>query len=205
MFKAHANPKTNKLDRESLDKIFLPTDLGRCPWDVVSETVYENLNRAILDAEGKEKAGEGVTLESWVGLWIKYANVDIMTAFRDLVLIGYCGQMKDAIHLVKFKPKDVHGVPKSRKSFNCLVISPVPKLSARFIDAFIQSEANGNQGKGLPGLEEPEQGRMRTVVRTIKEKHPNDKDKFTLKYLILTEVDPVDVESGDLFQDADLI
>ena len=65
---------------------------------------------------------EGITLENWVGLWIKYFNIDAMTAFKDLVLIGYCGQMKDAIHLVNFKPRDINGVPKTRKSFNCLVI-----------------------------------------------------------------------------------
>jgi hypothetical protein len=97
--------------------------------------------------------------------------------------------MRDAIHLVKFKPKDVNGVPKTRKSFNCLVVSQAQDLSSRFMDAFIHSE-----GKVL----DPEISRA--VVRTIKDKHPTDKDKFTVKYLILSEANAKDIESGDLFR-----
>jgi hypothetical protein len=116
-----------------------------------------------------------------------------MAAFRDLVLIGYCGQMRDAIYLVKFKPKDVNGVPKTRKSFNCLVVSHSQDLSSRFMDTFIHCE-----GKA------PDSEVTRTVVRTIKEKHPTEKDKFTVKYLILTEASSRDIETGDLFRQKDL-
>lgn len=71
--------KSSRLDHECLDRIFLPTETGKCPWDVESETVYERADKA------------GITMESWVGLWIKYFNIDALAAFRDLVLIGYCG------------------------------------------------------------------------------------------------------------------
>ena len=111
MFKANENPKTNKLDMQAIDRVFAPTETGKCPWNVASETVYE-IARARKDIESTfkdetEKTGEGITLENWIGLWIKYFNIDPMAAFRDLVLIGYCNQLKDAIHLVKFKPKDI--------------------------------------------------------------------------------------------------
>ena len=95
MFKANANSKTNKLNMQAIDRVFAPTETGKCPWDVVNETVYENprARQGIDDSfpDEKEKTGEGITLENWVGLWIKYFNIDAMTAFRDLVLIGYCG------------------------------------------------------------------------------------------------------------------
>ena len=193
MFKANQNTKTAKLDEQALDRIFLPTETGKCPWDASSETIYENPNKLKFDSEDKEKVGEGITLESWVGLWIKYFNQDAMAAFRDLVLIGYCGQMRDAIHLVKFKPKDVNGVPKTRKSFNCLVVSQAQDLSSRFMDAFIHSD-----GRAI----DPEISRA--VVRTIKDKHPTEKDKFTVKYLILSEANSKDIENGDLFKQKDI-
>lgn len=121
MFKANAT-KGNKLDRPALDRVFASTELGLCPWDAERETQYEHALKVHPDEESKTQSSSGITLESWVGLWLKYFNTDIHTAFRDLVLIGYCGQLKDAIHLVKFKPKDVHGVAKSRKAFSCLVV-----------------------------------------------------------------------------------
>lgn len=106
MFKAHANAKTNKLDLVAIDRVFVPTEIGKCPWDVVNETCYDNAKRQGF-AEDKEKSGEGISLENWIGLWIKYFNNDATIAFRDLVLIGYTGQMREAIHLVNFKPKDI--------------------------------------------------------------------------------------------------
>lgn len=192
MFKSHAN-KSGKLDLEAIDRIFLPTESGRCPWEVNRETVYDRAQNF-----DPSQTGEGITLETWVGLWIKYVNIDTLEAFRDLVLIGYCGQLKDAIHLVKFKPKDVHSVPKTRKSFNCLVIAPNADLSSRFMDTFIQAEAREESKQ--ENLDQP-----RSVVRTIKEKNPNDKDKFVLKYLMLTEVAAQDIESGDFLRDSELI
>ena len=38
-------------------------------------------------AEGQS----GVSLENWVGLWIKHFNRDPKVAFRDLVYVGYNG------------------------------------------------------------------------------------------------------------------
>lgn len=38
----------------------------------------------------------------------------------------------------------------------------------------------------------------------IKEKHPSDKDKFTLKYLLLHEVAQEDLDTGDFFRDEEL-
>ena len=79
--------------------------------------------------------------------------------------------MKDAIHLVKFKPKDIRGVSKTRKSFNCLVIGFQSSLINAFFDLFIQKN---DQKQADYDLNE----NYRTVVRNIKEKHPPDKDKF---------------------------
>ena len=45
MFKAHANAKTNKLDLVAIDRVFDPTEIGKCPWDVVNETCYDNAKR----------------------------------------------------------------------------------------------------------------------------------------------------------------
>jgi hypothetical protein len=184
MFKANVNAKSNRLDHDALDRIFMPTEAGKCPWDVEAETVYERTE--------KDKGLEGITMESWVGLWIKYFNTDTMAAFRDLVLIGYCGQMRDAINLVRFRPKDVHGVTKSRKVFNCLVISALQDVSSSFLNAFIQSEHDIKSDQ------------PRTVVRMIKEKSPSDK-KETVRYLMLTEVPASDIESGELFADSEMI
>jgi hypothetical protein len=184
MFKAQASPKSNKLDCQALDRVFYPTESGVCPWDAQRETVYEQ-------AEEEKKQGGGVTLESWVGLWIKHFNHDLMAAFKDLVLIGYCGQLKDAIHLVRFKLKDIHGVAKSRKSFNCLVLSPSVELVNFYFDSLIHCDSKPDSDNTKP----------RSVVRMIKEKHPSDKDKFMLKYLIFSEVEAAVIESGDFFRD----
>ena len=57
------------------------------------------------------EGSSGVSLENWVGLWIKHFNRDPKVAFRDLVYVGYNGQLKDAIAPVRFRPRDIHGVP----------------------------------------------------------------------------------------------
>jgi hypothetical protein len=49
MFKANANSKTAKLDGEALDRIFLPTESGKCPWDAAFETIYENPKKLKFD------------------------------------------------------------------------------------------------------------------------------------------------------------
>jgi len=45
----------------------------------------------------------------------------------------------------------------------------------------------------------------RSVVRTIKEKHPTDKEKFIVKYLILSEACSKDIDNGDLFKQKDIV
>ena len=57
------------------------------------------------------EGSSGVSLENWVGLWIKHFNRDPKVAFRDLVYVGYNGQLKDAIAPIRFRPRDINGVP----------------------------------------------------------------------------------------------
>lgn len=70
----------NKLDTHGMEKIFSTTEKGQ-PWRVKSETVYDN----------------GVTVDIWVGLWQKFFNLHPKEAFKNLVYIGYCGSMKEAL------------------------------------------------------------------------------------------------------------
>lgn len=60
------------------------------------------------------------------------------------------------------------------------------------MSAFIQSEADLRVHESA-----------RSVVRMVKEKSPTDK-KETVRYLMLTEVPASDVNSGELFTDAEL-
>jgi len=159
------NAKGKKIDRDGIDRIFASTESGKCPWDPAFETVYDNSKK--FDAVEKEKPGEGITSESWVGLWIKYFNLDTMAAFKDLVSIGYCGQLKDAVVLHNFKHADANGVSKIRNSFNCLVVSPSPEQTSRFMDAFVKSESR-------PVLPDASK---RSVVRSYREQTSPDKEK----------------------------
>jgi hypothetical protein len=61
-------------------------------------------------------------VENWIGLWLKHFNQNPKQAFRDLIYVGYCAQMKDAIVPIFARPRDVQGVPSIRKTFNALVI-----------------------------------------------------------------------------------
>lgn len=63
-----------------LERIFATTEKG-VPWKVSQETVYDN----------------GVTYDVWVGLWQKFFCLNTKEAFKNLVYIGYCARMKDAI------------------------------------------------------------------------------------------------------------
>lgn len=58
-------------------------------------------------------------------------------AFRDLVYIGFCGKMEDAIHPIKARPRDIFGVPSTRKTFNCLVVGASSSGKSAFLDAFV--------------------------------------------------------------------
>ena len=89
--------------------MFQTTEYGSCPWNVTKDTVYDSVRagEAIRGSEGQS----GVSLTNWIGLWVKNFNTDPKTAFRDLVYVGYNGQLKDAIIPIYFRPRDVQGVP----------------------------------------------------------------------------------------------
>jgi len=87
-----------------MEKIFATTERGM-PWRTKFETHYEN----------------GVSYEHWLGLWQKLFSNDPKEAFKNLVYIGYCGKMKDAVIIIKSKVKDLLKISK-RKVFNCYVI-----------------------------------------------------------------------------------
>ena len=74
-----------------------------CPWDTLKETPFEsrsgNFGSDQPDAaiDRNYEASGGVSIENWIGLWIKYFHKDPKVAFRDLVYIGFCGQLSDTI------------------------------------------------------------------------------------------------------------
>jgi len=63
-----------------LERIFATTKKG-IPWKVSLETQYEN----------------GVSFDIWIGLWQMAFAVKPKEAFKNLVYIGYCGKMKEAV------------------------------------------------------------------------------------------------------------
>lgn len=101
MFKQSNN---NRLDIGGMEKIFATTEKG-IPWKVNLETQYDN----------------GVSFDIWIGLWQKEFSFSPKGAFKNLVYIGYCGRMKDAIQIKKFKLRDLLKTSQ-RKVFNCYVI-----------------------------------------------------------------------------------
>jgi hypothetical protein len=70
----------NKLDINGLEKIFATTERGM-PWKVKMETSYDN----------------GIIFDNWIGLWQKFFSTNPKEAFVNLVYIGYCGLLKEAI------------------------------------------------------------------------------------------------------------
>ena len=82
---------------------------------MTKETVYDSVRagEALRSSEGQS----GVSLNNWIGLWIKHFNSNPKRAFRDLVYVGYNGKLKDAIIPIAFRPRDVMGVPSQRKTF----------------------------------------------------------------------------------------
>ena len=80
-------------------------------------------------------------------MWIKYFQKDVKAAFRDLVYVGFCGQLKDAIHPVIARPRDITGVPASRKVFNCLLVGGQGSGKSAFLDAFIQATSANDEMK----------------------------------------------------------
>lgn len=70
----------NRLDLTGMEKIFATTEKG-IPWKVTMETQYDN----------------GVTFDLWIGLWEKAFALNPKDTFKNLVYIGYCARMKDAV------------------------------------------------------------------------------------------------------------
>lgn len=123
-----------------------------------------------------------MSLENWIGLWIKHFNRDPKVAFRDFVYVGFNGQLKDAIAPIKFRPRDIHGVPQIRKTFNCLVIGASGSGKSSFLDTFVGASAEESKDN------DNEKRIGRSVIKFIKEKDAKQKEKYNIKYLILQEV-----------------
>lgn len=52
----------------------------------------------------------GISLESWLGLWLKFFLKDPKLAFKNLVYIGYCGKLKDVLVIKRSSPRDVRSL-----------------------------------------------------------------------------------------------
>lgn len=72
------------------------------PWQISQETLMES---SPSDQNDSKKVG--ISVENWIGLWLKYFNQNPKQAFRDLIYVGYCAQMKDAIVPIFSRPRDV--------------------------------------------------------------------------------------------------
>ena len=145
IFKTHSVARSQKIDLNAIDRIFSTTELGQCPWDTLRETAYES-NRAGSNFESEPIEG-GISIENWIGLWNKYFHKDPKVAFRDLVYIGFCGTLADAIHPVRARPRDIFGVPSSRKTFNCLVVGSSGSGKSTFMDAVIMAQNSNEERK----------------------------------------------------------
>mmetsp|Transcript_25942 Transcript_25942/g.25196 ORF Transcript_25942/g.25196 Transcript_25942/m.25196 type:complete len:146 (+) Transcript_25942:678-1115(+) len=141
---------------QGLDRIFATTEEG-IPWKVQSETVFDG----------------GVSEQNWIGLWQKYFNQNLMEAFKSFIYIGYCGRIKDAISVRKYKVRDLL-TTSQRKVFNCYLIGHRQCGKSSFLDQFVRSPQ--------AGLEYREGGKERSVINEVLDSHG------TPIYLILTEI-----------------
>lgn len=107
VFDAFKSREHGRLEEPQLEAVFSTTEQG-IPWRVSQEA-------------------EQLTLEAWVGLWQKYFALAPRDAFRELLYIGYCGKMKDAVTLFKYKLTDALKVSK-RKVLHAFVIGNVPAV-----------------------------------------------------------------------------
>lgn len=193
IFKTHTSSRAQKMDLASAERVFATTEQGTCPWDIVSETVYENRRAGgnldqVEQTDRNYEASSGISLENWIGLWNKYFHRDTKMAFRDLVYIGFCGKLEDAIYPIKARPRDIFGVPSTRKTFNCLVVGASSSGKSAFLDAFVgasqnqgeeRKEANPAAANMSPDHILRSSGRLveaRSVVKALKEKDPKNKD-----------------------------
>lgn len=141
------------MDTATVDKVFATTEKGVCPWDILKETAYESrqgnygTEEVAMDNRNYDQYTGGISIENWTGLWSKYFHKDPKVAFRDLVYIGFCGQLADAIHPIIARPRDVFGVPSYRKTFNCLVVGASGSGKSSLLDAFIMAKSSSEENK----------------------------------------------------------
>lgn len=77
----HSEVKLGVFNQASVERVFNTSPFG-CTWSLAKDTAIDSK--------------QGISIENWIGLWLKHINTDPLTAFRDIYYIGYCGQMKDA-------------------------------------------------------------------------------------------------------------
>ncbi len=128
-----ADSQVNAFDQQSVERVFQSSPF-ECPWQIQKETLFES---AKIGQPDNQKIG--ISIENWIGLWLKHFNTDPKLAFRDLIYVGYCGQMKDAIMPIHARPRDVSGVPHARKCFTALVIGAQNSGKSSFIRSFIEA------------------------------------------------------------------
>ena len=102
IFRTHTQSRSQRIDLAGVERVFATTEQGVCPWDILKETVYESSRAGNFEpadsTDRNSEASGGISIENWIGLWNKYFHKDAKMAFRDLVYIGFCGQLQDAIH-----------------------------------------------------------------------------------------------------------
>ena len=161
---------------------------------MASPTNNEQISGRFQESQG------GISLENWIGLWLKHFNLDPKLAFRDLVYVGFCGSMKEAIEPIFARPRHINGIPQSRKTFNCFVVGGSGSGKSTFLNSFISAMAEEvKQDQEDDALLDrlSDQIISRSVVKAVKEKDPKNKDKYNLKYLTLTEINEEAVMSTD--------
>ena len=108
-----------------MERVFNTSPFG-CSWTLCKET--------LLDAK------QGITIENWIGMWLKHINNDPLIAFRDIYYIGYCGQMKDAIVPLQFRPREVNGASALRRFFTVALVGAKNCGKTTFMRRFLESE-----------------------------------------------------------------
>lgn len=73
------------------ERIFATSPDG-IPWNVQEETVTTD---------------GGVSYENWIGLWQKLFSENPKIGFKNLVYIGFCGKMNEAVDLQRLKQTDI--------------------------------------------------------------------------------------------------
>jgi hypothetical protein len=67
--------------------VFSTSPFG-CSWQLSTDTIQELQNP---EAPFENQQRVGISIENWIGLWIKHFNSEPTLAFRDLYYVGYCG------------------------------------------------------------------------------------------------------------------